>query len=196
MNDLQDVMDAVLISLGASDWNAVADQLDKQEIEQVQEYVALLQAMLAQKKATFAEVALKGYLPVAPIVPQNEEEKTVIEIKISATPELIDALSKFTAALQQDAPETKKESKTNKKTEPKEEKQEEEKAEPAEEKEEAKSKYSLDTITSKTREFIQGNSENKKLLKGFLDEKDVPKVSALEVADYDEYMAFIEEHSA
>lgn len=70
------------------------------------------------------------------------------------------------------------------------------KEEPKKEEKKTTSQYSLDTITAKTREFIQSNKENKNLLKGFLDEKGAPKVSELPEEHYDEYMAFLEEHSA
>ncbi|MGP4073153.1 hypothetical protein ACTWQB_11435 [Piscibacillus sp. B03] len=57
-----------------------------------------------------------------------------------------------------------------------------------------KSQYSLDTVTTKTREFIQADKENRQLLKSFLDEKGVSKVSELPEEHYDEYMKFVEEN--
>ncbi|SDX64204.1 hypothetical protein [Salimicrobium album] len=67
--------------------------------------------------------------------------------------------------------------------------QEEKKEEP-----DQKSNFTIDSITSKTREFIQADNANRKKLKNFLQEKDVDKVSNLPEKHYDEYMAFIEEN--
>jgi len=52
------------------------------------------------------------------------------------------------------------------------------------------STYTLDFVTTKTREFIQSNPENRKKLKDFLDSKKVKKVSDLAESDYDDVISF------
>lgn len=63
--------------------------------------------------------------------------------------------------------------------------------EPTEEPESTPS-ISLDTLTTKTRKFVQGNPENRKKLKGFLEEMGVPKISELPPAEYAAAIEFME----
>lgn len=63
--------------------------------------------------------------------------------------------------------------------------------EPKEEPESTPS-ISLDTLTTKTRKFVQGNPENRKKLKGFLEEMGVPKISELPPAEYGAAIHFME----
>ena len=65
--------------------------------------------------------------------------------------------------------------------------QEEFKSEP-----ESTPSISLDTLTTKTRKFVQGNPENRKKLKGFLEEMGVPKISELPPAEYAAAIKFME----
>lgn len=67
--------------------------------------------------------------------------------------------------------------------------------EPVKEEPKKTSGISLDVVTTKTREFVQGNTANRKLLKGFLEEKGAPKVSELDPADYQAALDFMEENS-
>lgn len=69
--------------------------------------------------------------------------------------------------------------------------QEEPEPEPTEEPESTPS-ISLDTLTTKTRKFVQGNPENRKKLKGFLEEMGVPKISELPPAEYAAAIEFME----
>ncbi|SDJ76867.1 hypothetical protein [Salimicrobium halophilum] len=82
-------------------------------------------------------------------------------------------------------PETKQEAPKEEKAPAKEEKNDEP---------EQKSNFTMDTITAKTREFIQADKANREKLKSFLSERDVDKVSNLPEKYFDEYMAFVEEN--
>ncbi|WP_422122902.1 hypothetical protein DHX103_14310 [Planococcus sp. X10-3] len=67
------------------------------------------------------------------------------------------------------------------------------KEEPKEEKN--TSGITLEVLTSNTRAFVQGNPANRKKLKGFLEEKGVPKVSELDPADYQAAIHFMDSNA-